>query len=215
MRTDALIVQLARAADPVTPLRRPLVRLGRWMALVAPVTIIAVLALHPREDLAAALLDDVYLARAATTLATAVVAAAMALVLSVPGAERSPYQRAFPLVCGGLWIVVLVAVLTSGGDAAARLAAFPINPLCLYEIAGLSAVPALSLVAMLRRAAPLRPGWNAVLAGLAAAALAAAGTQLLCPVDDAAHQLVGHVVPVVGLTLAMAAAARPWLNVWF
>jgi hypothetical protein len=53
----------------------------------------------------------------------------------------------------------------------------------------------------LRRAAPLELTWTAALAALSSTALAAAATQLICPVDDPAHQIVGHVVPVTVLAL--------------
>jgi hypothetical protein len=69
---------------------------------------------------------------------------------------------------------------------------------------------------MLRRAAPLRLGWVAALATLAAVALAAAATQFICPIDDPAHQLVGHVLPVVVLAIGGAIGGRrslDWLRI--
>jgi hypothetical protein len=54
---------------------------------------------------------------------------------------------------------------------------------------------------MLRGAAPLRHRWSAGLATLAALALAAAGTQFICPIDDPAHYLVGHFAPVAALAI--------------
>ena len=68
---------------------------------------------------------------------------------------------------------------------------------------------------MLRRAAPLRQAWTGALATLAAAALGAAATQVLCPIDDPAHQLVGHVLPVILLAIAGTIAGRrafDWLR---
>ena len=61
---------------------------------------------------------------------------------------------------------------------------------------------------MLRRAAPLRKNWSAALATLDAAALGAAATQFVCPIDDPAHQLVAHLLPVVLLS-----AWGPWPDV--
>ena len=87
-----------------------------------------------------------------------------------------------------------------------RVLALPFHVACLIEIAGLSLVPGWALFAMLRRAAPLRRAWSGALATLAAVALGAAATQFLCPIDDPAHQLVGHLLPVAILSVG----ARSW-----
>jgi hypothetical protein len=68
------------------------------------------------------------------------------------------------------------------------------------------------MFAMLRRAAPLRRTWSAALATLAAVALGAAATQFLCPIDDPAHLLVGHLLPVASLAIGGAIAGRRALD---
>ncbi len=65
---------------------------------------------------------------------------------------------------------------------------------------------------MLRRAAPLRLTWSAVLATLAATSIGAAATQIVCPVDDPAHHLVGHIAPMALLTIGIAAAGADRLR---
>ena len=212
MRTDELIVQLARAAGPVRPLPGPSVRLAGWTAAAVPVTALGVIVIGPRGDVWTAIAQPTFVALAVATIGTALLSAAGAFVLSVPGAERSPLQRVVPLVAGGVWALVLVALLTNGGDPVQRVLALPFHWACLIEIAGLSVVPGWVLFAMLRRAAPLQRVWTATLAMLAAGALAAAATQLICPVDDPAHLLVGHVLPVALLSVWGAIAGRRWLN---
>jgi hypothetical protein len=212
VRTDELIVQLARAAGPVRPLPGPSVRLAGWTAAAVPVTALGVIVIGPRADVLTAIYQPTFVALAVATLGTALLSAAGAFVLSVPGAERSPLQRAVPLVAGGVWALVLVALLTNGGDPVQRVLALPFHWACLIEIAGLSVVPGWVLFAMLRRAAPLQRVWTAALAMLAVGALAAVATQLICPVDDPAHLLVGHVLPVALLSVWGAVAGRRWLN---
>lgn len=212
MRTEDLIIQLAADARPVRALAPPSARLAWWAALAIVVSALGVVAIHARSDLATALQRPDYLTRAATTIATALLSAAIAFVLSVPGRERSRYQRALPFLAGGSWVLCLGVLLAQGGDSIARLTALPINPLCIYQIVALSAVPGIALFVMLRRAAPLQPGWNAWFGSLATLAAGAAATQLICPVDDASHQLVGHVAPVVVLTAIVAVAARTALD---
>ena len=212
MRTDELIVQLARAAGPVRPLPGPSVRLARWTAAAAAMTALGVIVIGPRADVLTAIYQPTFVALAVATLGTALLSAAGAFVLSVPGVERSPLQRAVPLVAGGVWALVLVVLLTTGGDPVQRILALPFHWACVIEIVGLSIVPSWVLFVMLRRAAPLRRAWSAAFATLAAVALAAVATQVICPLDDPAHQLVGHLLPVALLSLSGTIVGRRWLN---
>ena len=77
---------------------------------------------------------------------------------------------------------------------------------------GLSVVPGWALFAMLQRAAPLRRAWSGALATLAAVTLGAVATQFICPLDDPAHQLVGHVFPVAVLSMLGTIAGHRYLN---
>jgi hypothetical protein len=212
VRIDELIVQLARAADPVRPLPGPSVRLAQWTAAVVPMTVLGLIVIGPRMDVMTVIYDPAFAGLAVATLGTAMLSAAAAFVLSVPGAERSPLQRIVPLTAGGVWTLVLAVLLTMGGDPVRRVLGLPLHWACLIEIVGLSMVPGWALFAMLRRAAPLRRAWSAALATLAALALAAAATQFICPVDDPAHQLVGHLLPVAFLSVWGAIVGRRWLN---
>ena len=212
MRTDELIVHLARSAGPVRPLAAPSVRLARWTAVAAPLTALSTIVIGPRADVLTAIHEPAFVGLVVATLVTGLFSAAVAFVLSVPGAERSPLQRAMPLVAGGAWVLLLMVLLTISGDPGRRMLALPFHVLCLIEIAGLGVVPGWALFAMLRRAAPLRRAWSAALATLAAVALSAFATQLICPVDDPAHLLVGHVLPVACLSVWGAFAGRRWLN---
>jgi len=212
VRTDELIVQLARAAGPVRPLPGPSVRLARWTAAAAAMTALGVIVIGPRADVLTAIYQPTFVALAVATLGTALLSAAGAFVLSVPGIERSPLQRAVPLLAGGVWALVLVVLLTTGGDPVQRILALPFHWACVIEIVGLSIVPSWVLFVMLRRAAPLRRAWSAAFATLAAVALAAVATQVICPLDDPAHQLVGHLLPVALLSLSGTIVGRRWLN---
>jgi hypothetical protein len=212
VRTDELIIQLARAAGPVSPLPRPSVRLARWTALALPATALGILAIGPRAGLWTAIHQPAFAGLAVATLATALLSAAVAFVLSVPGVERSPVQRLAPLAAGGVWAFLLGVLLTTGGDAVGRVLALPFHAACVIEIAGLGIVPGWALFGMLRLAAPLRRCWSAALATLAAVALGALATQFICPIDDPAHQLVGHLLPVALFSIWGAVAGRGWLD---
>jgi len=205
VKTEDLIVALSRSGAPVAPLPSPSVRFGRWAVAMFVVAAAGVLLLGPRADLAEALRRPTYDARLVVTLLTSLFAASAAFILSVPGAERFRAQRLLPFAMVVAWAAVLATLLIGSGNASSRVLAFPVNWPCSYKIFAFCLFPAVALVALLKRAAPLEPVWSAVLAGLAATALGATATQLICPVDDPAHQLVGHVLPV--LVLAMICAA--------
>ena len=110
------------------------------------------------------------------------------------------------------WALGLASLLTTEGGSARRLLEWPFHLLCLIEIVGLGLIPGFALLAMLRRAAPLQRAWSGALAALAAAAISAAATQFICPLDDPAHQLIGHLLPVVGLSMLGALAGQQLLN---
>jgi hypothetical protein len=209
VKTEALIVELVRRASPVTPLRRPLVRLLLWLAAMAPPLAFGMWLLGPRFDVGAALVAPVFEVRLAATLASAILAGFAALAMSVPGQGRSIALRVAPVAMLGAWALLLAALLSADGRAVERILAFPVNWPCPFKILGLSLLPAATLFALLQRAAPLEPARNAVFAALASTMLGAAATQLLCPVDDPAHQLVGHVAAVVVLA-AVEAAWGAW-----
>jgi hypothetical protein len=208
VKTEELIVELTRSLEPVERLASPLVRLVTWTAVSLSIAAAGVMAIGPRSDVLSAAQQPAYAALAMLALATSLASAASALVLSVPGAERSAAQRALPLVLGIVWTVTLTAFLWAEGDPLARLVAFPVHAACVIEIAVFALVPGWMLFAMLRRAAPLRVTWSAALAALAATALGAAATQIVCPLDDPAHHLVGHVAPMAVLAIAVALTRR-------
>jgi hypothetical protein len=212
MRTDELIVELARSAGPVRRLPSPSIRLAQWTAVTVPLMALAVIAIGPRADVVSAMSSPAFLGMALVTISTALLSAATAFVLSIPGAERSVWQRMLPLLAGAAWMGALAYLLTIEGAAIPRLLEWPVHVTCLIEIAGLSVIPGWALFAMLRRAAPLQRGWSGALAALAAAAIAAAATQFICSVDDPAHQLVGHVLPVAVLSILGAIVGRRLLN---
>jgi hypothetical protein len=213
VKTEDLIVQLTGSLEPVQPLAPPFVRLIRWTALSLGVATLGVLVIGARRDIADTLREPAFAALVVLAIATGIAAAASALILSVPGNERSPAQRSVPLLLFGGWAAALAVMLVSGGAALDRLIALPVHALCVIEIAGFALIPGWVLFNMLRRAAPLKPVWTAGLAALAATALGAAATQILCPIDDPAHHLVGHMTPALLFTM-LGASLRQRSLIW-
>lgn len=206
MKTDELILQLAKSAAPVRLLPPPFARTLRWLAMATMVGAVAVTAIGPRADLAAAVTRPAVLASLLALLIAAVSAAAAAMTMSVPGVERSPAQRAVPIAAIVAWAGTWLLMMATSPAGHARL----FHAGCAIEIAVLGVACGWTLVAMLRRAAPLKPAWTAGIAAIAAVTVASAATQLICPIDDPAHQLVGHVLvaAVVGLTAFIVGRGR-------
>ena len=197
MKTDDLIVQLAASAKPVTPLAPPVVRAARWSAVAVAVAGLCVILVGPRADIVAALGRETYLLSLVALLIAGAGGAMAAFVLSVPGAERSPWQRAVPVIVGIIWPLVWLNVLVRSGSTPGRI----FHVACAIEIAAIAIVSGAVLFIMLRRAAPLRVVWTSVVGALASVTVGAAATQIMCPIDDPVHQLLGHAVIalVVGL----------------
>ena len=214
MKTEDLIVRLTRTLEPVVPLPRPMVRATRWAAISLAAAGAGAIVVGLRADLPAAIREPAFAILVVMAVLTAVSSAVSALVLSVPGEERSPAQRGVPILIAAFWTATLVAALAAGGDSIPRLLSLPVHPACVVEIGAFAAIPGWALFAMLRRAAPLHVGWSAALAGLAATALGAGATQLVCPIDDPAHHLVGHLLPMGLFTIGIAAARWRSLVWW-
>jgi hypothetical protein len=206
MRTDRLIAGLARDLKPAAPLRSPAIRLGQWLAVLPLLVVPGLLVWGLRDDLAAVLHSRVELTRAAFALATSCIAAWSALQLAVPAARGVAMTVASSLFAVVLWIASLVNEAISGAGFAAGAMAWP-YPVCIVKVTTIALIPAVVLIAMLRQAAPLRPGLTSGMAVLAATAAGALGAQMACPNGAAAHVLLGHVGPMAVLSM-LAAASR-------
>ena len=73
-------------------------------------------------------------------------------------------------------------------------------------------VPAVAMVVMIRRGAPLTPHLTAALGGLAAAGIGNLGVRLFHPEDVSVMLIVWHVGGVMGLSVLAASAGQLLLN---
>ncbi len=199
MTTDDLIVELAGRLTPVRRLPTLRRQLAGWLLLSIPIVTIAAFALGLRPDAAVAGARGAFATMFALALLTTVIAGAAALQSGIPGAASAAGIWAPAAALAG-WGLATAMFLTQ--SPAPPTATFPVHLLCAIQIAALAAVPALALMIRLRRAAPLQPLRTGTLTALAAAALAAAATQWLCPSDDPLHLLAGH----IGVAAVLAAA---------
>lgn len=211
MRTEDLIAELAARAAPVRRLAPPGWRLAGWLALSLPLVALVVLAIGLRPDLAQRLTEARWLAELGLALLTALAAGLAALTLVVPG--RSARWALLPVLPGGLWLSTLGAgcVLDWQRLGPSGLGLTP-DAECLVYISLIGALPAMLLLAMLRRGAPLLPMRTGALGALAAAALGAVGLRLFHTQDLALMVLVWQIGSVLLLVLAAALAGRRLLR---
>jgi hypothetical protein len=209
MRTEDLIADLASRAAPVRPLASPGIRALGWLGIAIVSGAAGLVVFGPRPGLDSLVTQPGFLWTAAIALATAVFAVIAALVLAIPGAERSPLLRGTTVAILALWAVTLATAIVRADHGFSGVSHWYI---CFVRVVAIGLVPAGAVIVMLRRAAALRPGWTGALAMAAAAAAGALAIQFICPLDDPGHALLGHFGPVVAVGAFGALSAHALLG---
>ena len=213
MRTEDLIQELVSEVRPVERLRPVAARLLAWVVLAALSFGVVLFLMGVRRDLGDGADQADFAFEAALLIMTAMSAAIGALVISIPGAERSPMVRWAPV------IAALASVLWAAGELVyAAAVGAPTGRLtfawhCVYKTASVGAIPGIALFLMVRRGAPLRAAWAGLLAVLATAAVGVLGANVICPNDRPLHMLLWHVAPLM-LFAGLGAALGAWLLKW-
>lgn len=199
MDTQHLIQTLGRQAAPVRRLAPPEQRLLGWLALAVPPVLAIAWAMGLRPDLGLKLDEPVFLLQVLAALATAVAAAWAALCAVVPGEPR--WKLAAPLLPFGVWLGAIGHQCWSewlrfgaGGMT------FAPDPACIPAITVIGAIPAVVIVALIRRGAVLKPRLTVFLGALAAAALGDFGLRLFHEADAGLMVLVWQLGTVAGLS---------------
>lgn len=210
--TQRLIDRLAAGLTGVRPLPSPHRRLLAWFAISAPFAALVVLAMSPRPDLAARLAEPRFLFETLAALVTALTAAYAAFKLVVPGSDRRLIW--LPALPGAAWLATLGAgCLADWLRAGATGLQIAPDPACLPKIALVGSVPALAMVLMLRRGAPLAPHGTGFLAVLAAAALGSFGLRFFHTQDAGIMVLIWQFGSVM-LLATMAGLCGPRFLCW-
>jgi len=177
LETNELVSGLTSRAVPVRRLSPPWVRTASWLVIALPAVALIVLVMSPRDDLPAKLTESRFVIEQAAALATAITAAMAAFCMIIPGQSR--WMVALPVAPLTFWLGslgqgCLSSWLRLGLDG---LRIYP-DLICLPSIALVGSVPAVTMLVMLRRGAPLAPRLTVALGGLAAAALGNFGLRL-------------------------------------
>lgn len=198
METEDLIRGLVINADPIRRLPPPWLRTVQWLSIALPAVAVVVLVMSPRDDLAAKLIEMRFLIEQAAALVTAVAAAIAAFHLVIPGSSRKlAFLPVFPLAVwlGSLGQGCVQTWLRFDGG-------WQVYPdwICFPSIVMVGAVPALTMITMLRRGTPMAPQLTVSLGALAAAALGNFGLRLFHYQDASLMVLVWQFGSVALLT---------------
>jgi hypothetical protein len=212
VRTTDLIVALSAETVRVPPMPSVASRFARWLLASAPIVGLFVWAAGVRRDLPEQLTDPAYVLSLAVVGALSLAAAALALAMSVPDDRRSRTVTILPVVLALAWGGSLVVRLAGGGGIRSGLAADAGHYACAVQIVLVALVPMVILLGRVRAGAPTRPAWTGMLAVMAAGGAAAAGASIVCPIDESAHLMLWHFLPVISLAALGAAAGWMWLD---
>jgi hypothetical protein len=204
--TDDLIHWLVEHDRPTGRLPPPWRRAMAWLALSLPYVVLIVLAMGPRADLGQKLSDGRFLIEEIASFITVLLAAFAAFCAVIPGRPR--WLLLLPVLPLAIWLGSLGQGcvedwLRLGPEA------LSLRPdwVCLPAIMLVGAVPAIAMVVMLRRGAPMFPHAAVALGALAAAALGNFGLRLFHTTDASLMVLVWQFGSVALLT-----AIAGWLG---
>ncbi len=208
MDTDDLIAQLVRDTRPVRRLGNPWMRASAWLMVGLAAAALSVGVMGARPDLGAKIHDARYVTEQLAALMTAATAALVAFMFVVPGRARA--WLLLPCAPLALWLASIgfacVADIRRGGNG------FESDWSCFPAIALVGTIPAIAMVLMLRRGAPLLPYHAVGLGALAAAAIGDFGLRLFHVIDAGLMVLVWQMGSVAILALVLTRFAPSLLR---
>jgi hypothetical protein len=202
--TEQLIERLVASAEPVRPLRRPLIRATLWLSLTAAIGALIVLLFAHLSVFEHRAHDPKLVFELCGTLMTGFAAVIASFYLSLP--DRLPGWALLPIPPLVLWIA------SSGYSCYRHWITFGPDgwqlgdsAQCFRFILATSVPLGILLWLPLRRAHPMAPARVAVVGGLGVAALAAFLLQFFHPFDVTVMDLVAHLA-AVAIVVAVASA---------
>jgi len=200
--TEQIIERLVADAQPVRRLRPPTLRAALWLIAVAAIAAGAILLFSDLGVMADRLRDPKLQVEMVATLLTGIAAVVASFHLSLP--DRSPAWALLPLPFLAVWIA------SSGYSCWQHWISFGPDGFelgesahCLRFMLAISIPLGVSLLLLLRRAAPLTPVGVAAVGGLGVGGIAAFVLQFFHPFDVTFMDLAVH-LGVVAVIVAVA-----------
>jgi hypothetical protein len=207
METAELIRRLAADTPIVRRLQPPWLRAMFWLAIALPYVAIVVRGKLMMVDPSQTLADPRFMIEQGATFATALTAAFAAFGSVVPGFDRR--LLLLPLGPLALWIASVAHGcvqdwLQFGADGLAIRPDWD----CLPSATVIGIIPAVAMVVMLRKGAPLHPRLTLMLGALAVAAIGNFGMQFFHFRDASIMMLFWHLGNVAVLSVLAGWIAR-------
>jgi hypothetical protein len=210
VQTNELIRHLASGAVPVRRLPAPWLRTALWLAISLPYVVAVVIMKPVAVDFLGGI-DTRFALEQTAILATALTAAIAAFASGVPGHDRKIYV--LPLVPLAVWLASLGQGcvqdwLRLGANGLQVRPDWDCAPAAIF----IGIIPAIAMVVMLRRGAPLTPRVTVALGALAVAALGNFGLRIFHIGDVSIMVLVWHFGSVALISVLAARIGRQVLN---
>ena len=207
MKTERLVERLAAELTPVQRIAGPATRLAWWLLISVPAACLVVWAFGPRPDLATRLADRAFLIAEGAAMLTALAGIYAALCAGLPDQPR--WKMWLPMAPMALWLGFLgqqcLDVFVRQGPDGLRVTS---DAMCLPAIALGGLIPAIAVVAMLRRSGKFRTTHACLCGALGAAALGAAALRLYHMEDAAIMVIVWQLGSVALFSLAAGGISR-------
>lgn len=211
MKTEHLVERLAAELTPVRRIARPATRLAWWLLISVPAAALVVWVFGLRPDLAARFADRAFLVEEGAAVLTALVGIYAALCAGLP--DQPGWKVWLPMAPMALWFGVLgqqcVDVFLRLGPEGLSITS---DAMCLPAIAMGALVPAIAIVAMLRRSGRFRTTHACLCGALGAAALGAAALRLYHMEDAAIMVIVWQLGSVALFSLVAGAISRMFVD---
>jgi hypothetical protein len=210
--TPDLIESLVADAAPVRPLRPPVARAVGWLLFAALMLVLVAVAHGVRPDLELRLQQPVFVAGIMASLATGVLAAIAAFIVSVP--DRPRLWLALPLPALAIWLSTAgYGCLTDWVNIRPGAITLGETARCFATLMLVGTPLSLALLVMLRYAAVLSPRPVAISGSLAVAAITATALSLFHPLDATVMILIWN-FGVAALLVALAGAFGRAIFAW-
>jgi hypothetical protein len=209
--TEKLIENLAQNLRPTRAVAGPSANTALWFAASVPYMTIVLLTMIVRNGMPSLVLDLRFIVEIIAGLAAGLVSAACAFGSVIPGRDRRLLLLLIVLITVWLGSVGENCIQGLSRDGFQSLSLrHDLN--CLPFIAFHGLFPAIVLVLMLRRGAPLSPHLTAALAGIAAAGLGNFALRLIFPEPADAGLFLWHIGGVFVLAALVGSMGHHLLN---
>ncbi len=207
INTPDLIETLVAHLAPLRRLRPPLVRAAGWLLFAALILALLAVSRGVRPDLEFRLEQPVFVLSVAAALATGVLAAIAAFLLSLP--DRSRGWLLLPAPGLLVWVATIgYGCFTAWVSIGPEGVSLGETARCFATLVLVGAPLSLALLIMLRHAALLAPAPVAITGGLAVAAMTATALSLFHDLDATTLILIWNLGPAAVLAAFGGAFGR-------